>query len=601
MPEAGDSQILRKSPGVFRLTSSHGSSSTSRCAAAGLQGLVCLFALNALLPAVEPLMFQQPASSLPIRSVVTPASAARPRTKFGPKAPQTLSLPCCPFNASAIHPVRVIRLINGDSVTAEILAGDREFLHLRLFGDHCVRIPQTTLESVSSLPGDRELVNEKFSDASPQGTLIVSSDQPSRAIRLPAVSDHGRGWFRFRLADGERKPSPPGTGWTWHFAEGGQLRAQLDAHGRWQAVTQNLPGTPSTHQRIAARSGWQIGRMQMLGGRLVMSLDGQLLFAGPSPGRGPEALEFTANSGQGALATSLHVDHLVFVAANVNEPPVQPRFLHSEDEIAGAGGETWWGNLKSIGQHGVEWSDGDILWQRLWPQIRSVARRSPRNPVPGKLLRGRIVRIELQPSTDRPDMPGDRLTVALESSDSGRLLVNHLLWGRLAIPHSAIRRVESLLLGEMRLLDARERQFGGRSERRQPALAERPGDPAGSFLLDNVSRSAVFFALEAAGLEPSGPGTPPGSPTLNDLRAGRRGVELHVNGRRVGAFNELTSQWSLPGQFDRLRLRLPAQVLQQGDNTWHICRSQGSPILSTNDDCRLRNLSLEIEAAHPVP
>lgn len=563
-------------------------------------GLLCLFAVcNVARPVEQP----------PARDTLFPPSfrsddfQALPRrrpSEFDRSASFDLSVSSRPFSAPAVHPARKVRLGDGDEITAEILAGDREFVQLRLFGDLRIRIPIRTVDSIMALPGERELVNEDFADAlqRPRGAKIVSSTEKPLVIRLPAASEHCRGWFRFQIGDGDPGASI-GTGWTWHFADGSQVSVTLDSHGRWQTIATNMPRSPTTRQSVTARSGWHIGRLMMLDGRLFLSLDEQLLYAGPSPGAGPEALEVFAVSSDRLSPANVQVDHFALVETNGGAPAAPPALFRHEDEIVGSGGETWWGDLQAVGPDGVTWTDGKTAWQRTWPQLQGVSLRSPAEPVMGKPLLGRIVRLELQPSTDRPDLPGDRLTVSLGPGESGRIVVNHPLWGRLTVPYAAIRNVESRFLGEWRLLDAREIRLGG------PAVLHQKSAPSvlrhceGRFSLEEPPRGDVYISLEAAGLEPSGPGTPPGSPALRALRAGRLVTELHVNNHRIGTFNELTSQWSLPGRFDRLRLRLPQYVLQRGENLWRISQQPSGASSGTFDDCRIRNVSLEIETALP--
>ena len=180
------------------------------------------------------------------------------------------------------------------------------------------------------------------------------------------------------------------------------------------------------------------------------------------------------------------------------------------------------------------------------------------------------------------------------AGESGRLLVRHPLIGPLAIPHAAIRRVERRFLGEWRLLSAREIHFEAAPLDDRPEMS-RATPLEGRFSLTERPTGTVFFAVEANGLDPAGPTTPAGSPTLSELRSGRFATELYINDRRVGAFNELTSQWSLPGRFDRLRMVVPREFLRIDDNTWRIAQQRGDSRQTPYDDCRLRNLSLEIE------
>jgi hypothetical protein len=488
--------------------------------------------------------------------------------------------------------------VNGDELVAEVLGSAGGFLELRLFGASRVRLATANVHSITALPGERELLNQSFSEArseehqvhhvpgdprfhtTQEGVIVFASAEPV-LIPLPPTEADFRCWFRFRLrVDGSR------CGWRWHFADRPPLCVERRA-GEWHFIPAD---GATTRQSMADTGTWQICRLQRIGERFFLSIDERLIAAGPAPPRGPVSLEFFSLPSVQAPAANALVDHLAFVERLADVDEIDPS-VSREDAVVGVGGETWWGRVQAIRPGGVEWSDGQTAWRRSWREIHGVFLQPAKEPPAVRTCRGVIVRLELQPSTDRPDIPGGRLTAALGASQGGRVLVDHPLLGRMAIPVAAIRRAERRFAGEWRLLRAGEVRF---TDVKQGAASDiRRTEPIdGSFALAEVPNGTAYLSVEAAGLDPAGAQTPPGSPTLARLRTGRLATEVIVNGRRLGSLNELTSQWSLPGKFDQLRLRLPNQVLQRGWNEWRLTHEGRA-------DVRLRNVAIEIEDAWP--
>jgi hypothetical protein len=518
------------------------------------------------------------------------ASEGRPSRRTEGFQP-SLRFPIRPYPQRAVLTPRRITLINGDTVTVELLGAVEDDAPVRMFGEIYVRVPLRCVQSIHALAGERELVNVDVEAARhadrrkddgariERGEASVTIQQDAMRIGLPAASGDVRCWFRFRAltADAAR------FGWSLEFADGSRLRVAPDSSGQWRADAVEGSVPLRARQTLPVRTGWQIARWQRLGRRFFLAIDDQLLASGAASNGKLTAVEFFGLGG-GRAAPAGEVEHLCLV--ETTSIPVDDEISHSfqEDRIFGVGGETWWGRVRSIGPAGVAWSDGQTEWQRTWRDVSGAAFATNSAADPVASLAGNIVRIELQSSTDRPDLPGDRLTVALGPGRDGFVLVDHPLIGRLAIPPKAIRRVERRFRGEWLLLGPRAISVGVAAP-----IVE------GTFSLKKAPRAGVFFSLDASGMEPSGRDTPRGSPHLKSLRAGRMATDLWINDRRIGNFNALTSQWSHPGGFDRLRLPVPAGALQRGENTFRIVQERGPSPQQPYNECRLRNLSLEIE------
>jgi hypothetical protein len=492
-------------------------------------------------------------------------------------SPPLVVQPLRPFSYGLVR-ARCWTLINGDRLSGELLRELDAGWEVGLSAGSRVRIPRRALASIAMPPGERELLGVNF--ASPE----FATQWPVKLVLPKTQAD-----FRLSL----RRRSSQAFGVEWTFADGSQLRIDSDAQGHWRIRASD--GSIQLDSRSGAEEiGGRDLRLRRIGQRLFLSLDDRLIAAGPMPDGELARMEIHGVEGETLEPQSL-VDLLVFVEVRPDRTTA-PQPARDLDQIVGATAETWWARAESVGPHGVAWSaplpGGESLWRRSWPEILGVWFRTPANPIPAAPLFGCVAEIELEPSTDRPDLPGNRLTAVLMGSESGRLLLGHPLLGVVAVPHAAVRRVSRRFTGEWRLLDARESRFDAKpltvSDSAHPMLE-------GEFYWRELSSRTVTFSVEAHGLEPSGPATPPGSRTLSQLRAGKLTTELFVNNQRVGALNDLISDWSLPGQFDRIRVRIPHDLLRLGENTWRIRQQRGTSRQMPFDDCRLRNAALEIE------
>ncbi len=516
-----------------------------------------------------------------LNSLATPAAER--------SALDRLRFPAHHIVATCTYPLRRIELISGETLTGEILRGDPAGVELRLFGAVRLRIPRRAIRQIAALPGERVRLEEHFADADSlqvrfegddppeirRGALIVPANGRRVEILLPEGGKEFRCSFRLRAAH-EEKIVP--LVWSAHFGDGTSLQARLDARGNWRMRDSAHAGSgPGANWH----SGWQSVRLRSIGARLYVSIDDQLLFSGTAPSSGMTGLEFAALPGVSGVGGEIAVDDLLVVEASESNEMPAPQA--SAEAIVSGNGETWWGDVANVGPDGVEWSNEETTWHRSWREVQGVVFRPSPDPIAGPTLAGKIVEVELASPADRPDVPGDRLTAVLGSQRGSYLLADHPLLGRLALPVAAIRQIRSRFLGGWQLRDARETALGAS----QPELQ-------GEFTLDGPTAGSTFLAADFSGLEPSGPRTPPGSPTLRELRAGRWATELFVNDRRLGTFNELTSDWSLSGRFDRLRFPLPADALKTGRNTWRIQQTPGG-VRNRPVECRLRNVAVEID------
>lgn len=485
-----------------------------------------------------------------------------------------------PVDAPARWPLRVVQFVNGDRLTAEVLEASRQATVLQIFGRVRWRISTAAIASISMRPGERQLLAFDAMDDSTQSAGMASN----RWEIPPSV---GELTCRIGLEftkDIQRTP----FGLVAEFESGDRIAISVDPAGRWHAV-QSPPGEmPVLQVAFAQNRGRCEIRLQTTGERIYVSVDGRLLLSEVQPPGRLRTIELAPSRDAGARAGSITYFSAVEKRRETAEfPPARDDL----DAIVSAGSDAWWGDFRELSSVSVDWAADGSEWSRDWTDVAGVIIRQPTEAISPRKLVGRIVKLELQPGADRLDLPGDRLTGLLCGARNGWLHVEHPLAGHLAIPLKSVRRFETVHFGESRVLaiGARRRP---REEQGSSVIS------AGSFSLDRLPIGDAAMVVEVNGLEPSGPKTPPGSPRLKSLRSGSGAVELHINSERLGTLNELTSRWTLPGEFDALRLRIPAQLLRIGENSWSL-QETATNSRRREVEFHLRTVTLELPA--PLP
>lgn len=481
----------------------------------------------------------------------------------------------------ARRPLRVVQFANGDRLTAEVLETSRHAAVLRLFGCVRWRIPTAAIASIAVRPGERQLLafdemddSAGFAGASPNRRWLIPQSSGELTCRIGIEFP----------ADNQRTP----VGLVAKFESGDRIAITVDSAGRWHAV-QSPPGEMSALQAAFAKNRERCElRLQITGERIYVSVDGRILLSDVLPPGRLQAIEFAADGN--AKPTAGDITYFTAIEKR-RETADFPPARDDLDAIVSVDGDAWWGDFRTLSSGSVGWTAGGNQWSRNWTDVAGIIFRETPDAVPTRKLVGRIVKLELQPGADRLDLPGDRLTGLLCGVRDGWLHVEHPLAGHLAIPLEAVRRVETAHIGESRVLAL--------GTRRSPRAGQDSSVPAaGRFVLETFPKCDAAIVVEVSGLEPSGPQTPPGSPRLKALQNGSGVVEARVNGERLGTINQLTSRWTLPGEFDALRLEIPAQLLRVGENSWSFQETARNS-RGKADEFRLRTVTLELPALLP--
>jgi hypothetical protein len=228
-----------------------------------------------------------------------------------------------------------------------------------------------------------------------------------------------------------------------------------------------------------------------------------------------------------------------------------------------------------------------------WSGTRGIQHRY-RGPIAAPVA-GWLSRIELQRLSEDLHESPDIVIAAVQSADEQELRAAHPWLGTLVLPWRSIRRIEPIFLGTYRLLDPAMHHLGNEvhSEFRIPVPEGNRLESIASF--ERTPAGNVYLSAEVDQMEASGSETPPGSPSLAELRAGFLQTEVFVNGTLVGNLNSRLRYRSSPHGPQRIRLSVPNGLLKTGPNTIRIQQRPARDDASDYDDCEIGRIALEIE------
>ena len=201
----------------------------------------------------------------------------------------------------------------------------------------------------------------------------------------------------------------------------------------------------------------------------------------------------------------------------------------------------------------------------------------------------------MQPFVDRPDCLPERWTVTIREIDANRIRVQHSLIGDMTLPWRETLRIKPMFFGQTLLVDARRFHLGNSIRddfhRQLPDATE----VSGEIDLEEVPKSSAFFSLDVAELEAAGPKAPPASPFLTELRRGQLVTEVLVNDQSLGDLNSQVRFKASARHPDRVRLRIPSDLLKSGRNTFRVKQHALEKKIKEFDDCEVGNIRLEFE------
>lgn len=519
--------------------------------------------------------------------------------------------------------LRQFELCGGESVSGQLLGANRTQATLRLFGIRR-QIPIGSLESLR-MPADRlDIHLEDFETRSsptaaeaavptapapgrPGRAAAFPTDNPMKvALPLPHRVRDGRISLCFYDPGSEDRHGGFAISVLFTSPDDSTLAAlEISVRGRCclvdgaaaQAVSvQPLPRTP----------GWRTVEVSCRTGRLLAAVDGQLLASGAAPAGEMTRIEFARipedatsppeNPDDRMIAdgNTFYIDDVSvqrYVAARRPKRPDSRR----QDVAYLASGDELYGELVQFNsrQLTLESYAGPVTVP--WNDMFGVAFR--RREISGGIVTGWLSIVELRSPADS-EMP-DRIIAAVQSADENVLTVSHPFLGELAIPWASVRAVEPQYFGRQQVISPSVRHLGDEIRTRFRNPLPEGTEFHGRFSLESIPPGSTFLAVDVDELEPSGTSTAPGSPFLDELRAGHLATEAEINGQPLGSLNERISFRS-SGRPQRIRLPVPPGVLQVGENTFSFKQHPSRSAPARYDDCEIARIALESEPLRTI-
>lgn len=505
------------------------------------------------------------------------------------------------------RPLRQFTFVDGDRVSGELLPSANDSLRIRSAGGHVASVSRSSLEAIAVPPGEVETITQSsLTPSSPESRATVAiSHEASRGTRIQfwfrveraaSASHGGKLSFDFSPLDATNNATE-------------RLSLQLDGT-RLAVVERPLASARWTTQSVELTPGWHSLTTVSTSAQFVCLVD-ETLLASCSDGQrllrairfAPRADVATSESDEKRLdwISDLLVSSRHDTTLHDERPVLSGRSFDENDVVSTHSGDEYFGRIELLDESGIRLNGiaGEGAWS--WSRLAGLAFRSAERPMSSPLspTSGIVARLDWQPFVDRPQLPTDRLTVTILAVDHETLLVTHPWLGEFLVPWRSLQRITPLFVGRSQVIDARSVHLGDsiRAEFRRP----RPDGTSwrGEFELtldahDRAEDRNVWLSLAAADLEPSHPDTPPRSPFLKELRAGRLITEVVLNGQAVGDLNRLVRFKASPNKPDHLRYPLPRESLRPGTNTLEL---RLRPLIengSSFDDWELSNVRLEV-------
>lgn len=542
----------------------------------------------------------------------------------------SLNFPRSPGLSCSSAPLRQIQLRGGDRITAEIVRWEDEEIELRLRGGQTVAISRSAIAEVSVPDGEIESLYAAFERELPvffdSDTLAI---QPSinanwldsvhaaggkRSLNLarasqpveitfasPIEASRVQFWFQIGQPIGviasdasvAQNILPPGLRIELNFS-GEEPQSQWSVVVTANEATVSINGgteNRATRQTVPLSRGWHCLTAALFTDHALCAVDQSLLV---STVRSPGMLRsIRMSSGSPAWIDDMQISRL-----NSVPRPTVVRASTQDDCVARQDGDQWFGRARQVTATGVLLSSATESRSIPWQQIERIALRQADRPAPNRALpAGLWARLEFQPSIDRPRQAPDQIRGIVTHVNRDYFVVAHPSLGDFAIGWNQIARIDPLFFGRMIAVDARTVHLGDaiREDFRRPV----PDGTEWSAEFEVPPRelgpeTEIWLSLDAVDLEPSGVETPPGSPFLKELRAGNLLTKVEVNDEPAGDLNCWIRFRATPERPERLRCRIPTELLRSGPNT---IRFRQTPLQESGarfDNCELSNFGIEI-------
>lgn len=542
----------------------------------------------------------------------------------------SINFPRSPRVSRSSTPLRQIQLRGGDRITAEIVRWEDDDVELRLRGGQAVAIPRSAIADVSVPDGEIECLYAAFERELPASfnadTVVIEPSidaswldsvhaaggkrslnitDPSQPVEFtfPSPLEASRVQFWFLIeppidvvsngASVAKRALPPGLRVELNFTE-------AETPSQWSVIvtaddaTVSLKGGAenlATRQTVPLSRGWHCLTAGLFLDHAICAVDQSLLV---STVRSPGKLRsIRVTSGSPAWIDDMQISRLKDVTQQL-----VARASTQDDCVARHDGDQWFGRVRQVTAAEVLLANASESRSAAWPQIDRIALRQADRPAPMRSMpAGLWARIEFQPNIDRPRQAPDQIRATITQVNHDDFVVAHPSLGAFAIGWSQTARIDPLFFGRVIAVDARTVHLGDaiRADFRRPV----PDGTEWSAEFEVPPRvlgpdAEAWLSMDVVDLEPSGADTPPGSPFLKELRAGKLLTKVEVNNEPAGDLNRWIRFRATPERPERLRCRIPTTLLRSGPNTILLRQTPLQETGTSFDNSELSNFAIEI-------
>ena len=525
-----------------------------------------------------------------------------------------IDLPVRPRVTHSYRPLRQISLLNGDRFVAEFLEWGTKTAAFRLLNGQTITVPASAISQLASVTGEVDVHFESFETertdqlkseldgklddthaASGRSSLRIDSTSPGYRYTLDPPLDFARIEFSFQIAIHDS--SSASGEWQIEWDDNLKHRKPLVIRiGPEQSISISglSRGTESVSQNLKSSYGWHSFIALIDPERVRLFVDDALVASSVTPAVSIKSIRYgpVDHNAKNILWTD-DLQILKLLSTDDLKRSFSP--LLDRDMLTTETGDELFGRIVGLTGSSVTLETVGQLRSIPLSRITSINWNQSHAAIKQaiSMTSGIVATVEMQPFFDRRECQPEKWTVTVTKIDAQYLIAQHSLVGELKLKWSDVRRVEPLFVGQTHLVDARRFHLGNsiRSDfhRHLPDGTEIRGD----FDLQKIPAGKPYFSLDVAEFEAASYDAPPATPFLAQLRAGNLITEVFVNDQNIGHLNRQIRFKAGAQTPDRIRLKVPCEVLKQGQNSFRLQQQPLEPNSHEFDDGEIGNIRLE--------
>ncbi|MFO0890846.1 MAG: hypothetical protein U0790_17080 [Isosphaeraceae bacterium] len=534
----------------------------------------------------------RPVTLEPGHSVVFPA----------PQLPSTVIPPL--FQAQVGESARISGALRGLSPTTLSLSVPWQ--------DGDVQLARPGVQALLQRPGEAALFADPFEEldasrwaAEGKAQVVSGPGEPGsrRCLRLGAegasivhrlAEPLGSGRLEFAFYDDARVCR--GRRWTLELSfRGAEGEATVRVLLGWEeeSLAVESPDGPSLAvQRLSRTEGWHRLSFRFGPKQTEIAVDGKELAHGKGPSGPLQTLGiFTRATGAAAAAPGLagRVGEVQLV--QFAEPPASVEIDPTQDEVRLVVGDQLFGRIERADPGRVLIGLAGKQVEIRWSEVSGLYFR--REPVPSRPVEGPWVRAEWRPSPGEASRDFDFAEGVVTALSPSSLTLETPYSGTLTIPTARLTRLRALDVAWRQVLDPSAHHLG--DEIKTSSVTLDPPVPEGgvlerSFALDRVPAAPLSLVLDVIDVVGE-----TGSPFSNLIQKGEIRTFVALNGKRIDTLNHYIS--SANETSERIRIPLPANLLQAGRNVIRIEQTGTADDPTAFDDLEILQVAIQRPAA----